>query len=92
MAGFYAVVGVGLITAADLPVVGWVPVVLGYCVVMVLPALVLLGARRALDQRLRGPLARLSAFLDRHTGNAVLWVCAIVGFLVLGDAAGAISA
>lgn len=78
---------IGIITAADLPVVGCVSVVIAYSLVMVLPALLLLGVRQALDGPVRGPLTTLSAWLDRHTGGAVLWVLAIVGVLLVGDAA-----
>ncbi|WP_295656298.1 GAP family protein [uncultured Nocardioides sp.] len=81
---------VGIITAADLPAVGWVPVVLGYCLVMVLPALVLLGVRLGLDRQLHGRLERLAGWLDRRSSGAGLWVVAIVGLLLAGDAASAL--
>ncbi|MDO9378197.1 MAG: GAP family protein [Nocardioidaceae bacterium] len=82
---------VGIITAADLPVVAWVPVVLAYTLVMVLPALVLLGVRLALGSRLERPLARLSGWLTRQSGNALYWALAIVGILLAQDASSALS-
>lgn len=81
---------VGLITAADLPVVGTVGIVAAYAVVMVAPALLLLGVRLALRDRVEAPLARLAAWLRRVTDGAVYWVFAVVGLLVAGDAAGAL--
>lgn len=81
---------VGLVTAADLPVVGTVGVVAAYAVVMVAPALLLLGVRLALRDRVEAPLARLAAWLRRVTDGAVYWVLAIVGLLLAGDAAGAL--
>nr|WP_275940843.1 GAP family protein [Nocardioides zeae] len=81
---------VGLITAADLPVVGTVGVVAAYALVMVAPALLLLGVRLALRDRVEAPLARLAAWLRRVTDGAVYWVLAIVGLLLAGDAAGAL--
>ncbi|WP_447644261.1 GAP family protein [Nocardioides zeae] len=81
---------VGLITAADLPVVGTVGIVAAYAVVMVAPALLLLGVRLALRDRVEAPLARLAAWLRRVTDGAVYWVLAVVGLLVAGDAAGAL--
>ena len=81
---------VGLITAADLPVVGTVGVVAAYALVMVAPALLLLGVRLALRDRVEAPLARLAAWLRRVTDGAVYWVMAIVGLLLAGDAAAAL--
>jgi hypothetical protein len=77
---------VAVITSAGLPVVGWVSVVLAYVVVMVLPALVLLALRVSLGHRVEGSLARISGWLGRHTGNALYWALAIVGFVLMGDA------
>lgn len=81
---------IGLITAADLPVVGTVGTVAAYAVVMVAPALLLLGVRLVLRDRVEAPLARLAAWLRRVTDGAVYWVLAIVGLLVAGDAATAL--
>ena len=79
---------VGIITAADLPAAGWVPLVVGYSLVMVAPALLLLVVRTAFDRQLHRPLERLSGWLDRRSGDAALWVCAILGLVLLSDAAG----
>ena len=43
---------IGLITTSDLSLTGSVAVLLGYCLVMVAPALVLLAARLLLHERL----------------------------------------
>lgn len=81
---------VGIITAADLAPGVSALVVLGYALVMVAPALLLLALRLALGDRVEAPLARLSAWLDRHTAGATYWVLAIVGLLLAGDAAQAL--
>lgn len=54
-----------------------------YCLVMLLPAAVLLTARGLLGRRLDGPLERLRAWLSKAAGEAVLWIVGIVGFLML---------
>lgn len=77
---------VGLITAADLPAPGVVVVVLGYVLVMVLPALLLLGGRLLLGRRVQAVLDRLAGWMDRHAGGAGLWAAAIVGLVLLQDA------
>ena len=74
---------VGLVTSSG---TGWTMSagVLGlYCLVMLLPAAVLLTARGLLGRRLDGPLERLRAWLSKAAGEAVLWIVGIVGFLML---------
>jgi hypothetical protein len=78
---------VGLLASAGLSPVWYLPLLLGYCVVMVLPALVLVGLRVAAQDRLEGPLRRLDNFLSRHADSAIGWVMAIAGFLIARDAA-----
>lgn len=83
---------VGIVTAADLPAAASVGVVVAYSAVMVLPAVLLLGVRLGLAGRIEGALARFSAWLAKLTEGAIYWVCAIVGFVVAGDAFGALQA
>lgn len=77
---------VGIITAADLTAPATVAVVLGYVLVMVLPALVLLAGRVLLGARLQAPLERLAAWIGRHAGGAGWWAAAIVGLVLVQDA------
>jgi hypothetical protein len=50
---------------------------------MLLPALLLVLLRCVLGRHLDGPLERLRAWLTKVSGEAVLWVVGIVGFLML---------
>jgi hypothetical protein len=77
---------VGLITAAGVGAPVWVPVLAGYVVVMILPALLLVGVRVALGSRVETPLQVVSAWLWRHMDGALSWVLAIIGFLLARDA------
>lgn len=54
-----------------------------YCLVMLLPAGLLVAGRLLLGRLLDSPLERLGAWLSRVSGEAVLWVVGIVGFLLL---------
>jgi len=64
-----------------------VPLVLaGYCVVMVLPAIVLLVARIAARSKVEPLLRRLDAWIAKKASSAIGWILAIVGFLVARDA------
>ncbi|MBM7479012.1 GAP family protein [Oerskovia jenensis] len=77
---------IGMMTRSDL---GWpatAVVLAGYCVVMVLPALVLL-AGRVLAARQVGPLLdRLNAWMTKNAASTTAWVVGIVGFLLARDA------
>lgn len=77
---------IGLLTAADVPMSTGVLVLSGYCVVMVLPALVLLSVRVVARDRLRRPLERLEGWLSRSAAEMTAWIVGIVGFLLAGDA------
>jgi hypothetical protein len=78
---------VGLVTAADPSPAVWVPVLLGYVVVMVLPALVLLAVRAATIDRLRPWLQRFSDWMSKHAAGGFSWALAIIGVLLALDAA-----
>lgn len=82
--------GVGLITRADLSPVLTTGVVVGYVLVMVLPAVVLLGVRLALAAKVERLLGRLSAWLEKQASSATYWVAAVVGLLLIGDATSAL--
>lgn len=74
---------VGLLTASG---VGWsasAGILVLYCLVMLLPAALLLLSRWLLGRRLDGPLERLRAWVSKASGEAVLWIVGIVGFLLL---------
>ncbi len=78
---------IGLLVSNRLPAVEAVPLLAGYCLVMVVPAALILAARAALHTRIDGPLTALDAFLTRHADSAAGWVLGIVGFLLARDAA-----
>lgn len=55
----------------------------GYCLVMLLPALVLLGARLALGHRADGILTRIDAWMTKHGDSALSWVVGILGVILI---------
>ena len=61
-------------------------VLLGYVVVMVLPALVLLALRLVAARRVEPWLERADAWMTARSGVAVSWIVGLVGFLVGADA------
>lgn len=75
-----------LIGRAGLPPWESAGVLAGYCLVMLLPALVLL-ALRVVARRLVEPiLVRVGDWMERSAGEATAWIVGIVGFLVARDA------
>ncbi|MHC6175678.1 GAP family protein [Glutamicibacter endophyticus] len=55
----------------------------GYCVVMVLPAVVLTLARQMLGAKLEAPLRRWGAKLSRMARESLPWIVGIAGFFLL---------
>jgi Sap, sulfolipid-1-addressing protein len=62
--------------------------ILGYCLVMIAPALVLTAARVFAARLVARPLGRLDAWLTKNAAGTTAWVVGIVGFLVARDAIG----
>lgn len=60
----------------------------GYCLVMLVPAGLLLLARLLLAARIESPLQRLGGWLGTASTEAVLWIMGIGGFLLLRFALG----
>lgn len=77
----------GLITAADLNRQQQLALLGGYCLVMVLPALVFTAVRAVATARIEPLLVRVDNFLHRHADSALGWVMGIAGFLIARDAA-----
>jgi hypothetical protein len=77
---------IGLITTEELPMAQNVLVLAGYCLVMILPALVLTGVRLAAGHRVERLLTRISDWMTQS--DMLGWIVGIVGFLLAGDAAG----
>lgn len=83
---------IGMLTQSDLGPLARTGVLAAYCLVMVLPALVLLGVRLAAHRLVAPALTRLGAWLERTGAETTAWVVGIVGFLVARDALGRLPA
>ncbi|MFD3517640.1 GAP family protein [Streptomyces sp. NPDC058657] len=78
---------IGLLTTSGLAGASVVALLAGYCLIMVLPATLLLLAWTVARDRTRPLLDRLGAWLSQRADGALGWVLGIVGFLVARDAA-----
>jgi hypothetical protein len=78
---------IGLMATSGLTT-GAIGIVLaGYCVVMVVPALVLLALRVVARARIEPLLERMNRWVVEKGASATGWVLAIAGFLIARDAA-----
>lgn len=77
----------GLLTASELDLGVQLLVLIGYVLVMVAPALVLLGLRVGLATRVEPLLARINAWFAKRSDAMIGWVLGIVGVLLALDAA-----
>lgn len=78
---------IGLLTTSGLPLPARLLTLAAYCVVMVLPALVLLVLRIMAAKRVEPLLTRFAAWMERNARENTAWVVGIVGFLLARDAA-----
>ncbi len=58
-----------------------------YCLVMIVPAVLLLVARVVAAPLVTKPLARLAAWMERTGSETTAWIVGIIGFLILRSAA-----
>ncbi|MBP2475879.1 cytochrome c biogenesis protein CcdA [Crossiella equi] len=77
---------IGLMTTNGLAVTAWLPLLLVYVVIMVLPELVLLAVHRLLGERARARLDRWREKLSANARKSIQWILAIVGFVLAHNA------
>lgn len=76
---------IGLLTDADLPAAGWLPMLFAYNVVFVLPPVLLLAAYELVGARLRHRLDGLRDRLERGSRGAWLTILFLVGLFLVAD-------
>ncbi|MFK3984864.1 GAP family protein [Micromonospora sp. NPDC050397] len=78
---------IGLLSAADLGLPGTVAVLGGYCLVMILPALLLLGLRLVAANVVQPVLVWVNGWMTRNAAETTGWILGIAGFLLAANAA-----
>jgi Sap, sulfolipid-1-addressing protein len=79
---------VGAITRAELAAGDWLPLLVLYNLIFVLPPLALLAGHVTLGDRAVPPLERLRDRLGGAAREGLLWLLGLVGFFLLADAFG----
>lgn len=77
---------ISMVSTSDLAPPARLVVLAAYCVVMVLPALLVTGLRVAAARRVEPLLERVGAWMTRTASSTTGWVLGIAGFLVARDA------
>lgn len=80
-------IGMTLLAEASITMPARYAMLAGYCLVMILPALVLLVARVVAAGLVERPLQRLADWLQRTGSENTSWLLGIVGFLIARGAA-----
>lgn len=78
--------GIGIITARGLGPAGSALILVGYCLIMIAPAVVLLMLRLVAASALQAPLLRMDAWLTKHAQATTAWVIGIIGFILAARA------
>lgn len=71
-----------MLAEAGVPAPVRVLTLVGYCILMIVPALVLLLARILVASLVQPPLARLAAWMERTGAENTAWIIGILGFLI----------
>lgn len=77
---------IGLLGTSGLAAPARIGTLAVYCVVMVLPALLLLILRLVAQRLVEPLLRRISRWMEKSAGETTAWIVGIVGFLVARDA------
>lgn len=77
---------IGILTAADLSHAGLTAGVAAYCLLMILPAVILTIARLTMHERLTPVLTRINNWFSRLSGKAVGWTVGGIGIGILVNA------
>ena len=78
--------GIGIITAEGPGWPGNGLLLLGYCFVMILPALTLTACRVVAYSALEAPLEKIDRWLTKNAQATTAWVIGIVGFIFAAQA------
>lgn len=77
---------IALIASVQLPWHLVFALLLSYCLLMILPAIVLFIMRMIVGERIRPMLLSVDQWITRNAASALGWVLGIAGFLIAGDA------
>ncbi|WP_082112453.1 GAP family protein [Paenibacillus sp. DMB20] len=74
---------IGLMTAAQLPIVQWAPILVAYNFIMILPPLLLFGLHLVFGRKMQRPLEKFRIKIAKSSGSALSWIMCIAGLILL---------
>ena len=74
---------IGLMISNEFAIYEWLPVLAGYNVMMIVPALVLLLLHMLFHRFMQKPLRNLQALFQKNTSSALSWIMFLVGLILL---------
>ncbi|MEB2281575.1 GAP family protein [Lysinibacillus xylanilyticus] len=74
---------IGILTSNRLAVYEWLPIIAGYNLIMITPAILLLGLHILFKRFMNKPLRKIQALFDNSTSSALSWVMFFVGLILL---------
>ena len=74
---------IGLLTSSGRPPALQVGLLVLYCVLMIIPGLLIIGIRAVAGQRLTTQFTKLSQWLAKASGESLAWIVGIIGFLLM---------
>ncbi|KKI86294.1 GAP family protein [Shouchella clausii] len=77
---------IGIISSNDYSLQQSGFILFGYCIIMILPALILLMGRVFAHNLLKKPLIHLEIWLSKNARNTTAWIIGIVGFILAANA------
>lgn len=77
---------VGIMTAAKLTPIQWMPILASYNFIMILPPLILIGMHTLFRNWLQGPLEKLRSTIEKNSGSTLSWIMGIAGVIILINA------
>lgn len=76
---------IAILTNADLAHAQWIPILIAYNAIFVLPPLLLMVVYGVFGARVRDRLERLRERFESGSRDTLLWILGIVGFFLLAD-------
>ncbi|MGE7943552.1 GAP family protein [Lysinibacillus xylanilyticus] len=74
---------IGILTSNHLAFYEWLPIIAGYNLMMITPAIILLGLHILFRRFITTPLRKIQALFDKSTSSALSWVMFLVGLILL---------
>ena len=74
---------IGILTSNHLAFYEWLPIIAGYNLMMITPAIILLGLHILFRRFMTTPLRKIQALFDKSTSSALSWAMFFVGLILL---------